>query len=83
MAKEPKEKKGISLKTKLIWSLVAVIVLLAIGFYLGMRMQRAYNNFIFRTSQNMLGFSFWAVIILAVLLILFILYLVFKIRYRK
>ncbi len=83
MAREPKEKKGISLKTKLIIAVIGAIFLIALGFYLGMRMQRAYNRFIFNTSQNMIGFSFWAVIILAVLLILFILYLVYKIRHRK
>ena len=80
---KPKEKKGISLKTKLIWAVIGVVILMGLGFYFGMRMQRAYNNFIFSTSQNMLSFSFWAVIILAVLLIIFILYLVFKIRHRK
>ena len=81
MNKEPK--KGMSLKTKLILCVIGVVILLGIGFYLGMRMQRAYNRFLFNMSQNMIGYSFWAVIILAILLICLIIYLVFKIKHRK
>ena len=80
MSQEPK--KGMSLKTKIYLVLAAVIILLGIGFYLGMRLQRAYNSFIFNAGQNMIGFSFWAVIILVVLLICLLIYLFIKLRHK-
>ncbi len=74
---EPKKKKS-SFKSKLIFAVIAVVVLVGFGIYLGMRFQAAYNRFIFNASQSIMTFAFWLVIILIVVLVIYIMYLVIK-----
>lgn len=81
MAKDTKS--GVSWKTKLIISIVAVAALIGLGIYLGIKFQNLYTRFAFGLSMDAMKFVFWLVIILAAALVIYIFYLVHKIKQRR
>ncbi len=79
--KKPEKKKS-HLKAKIITVLILIVLLIGIGIYIGFRFYRAYISFSYRMTRSMFSFSIWGMVIIGVILILLVLYLVFKLRRR-
>lgn len=82
MSQDPKKKRS-SLGTNIIIAVLVIIILLGVGFYYGLKFQRSYNQFLFSMSQNMVVYSFWAIIILIAIIAIIVAYFVFKSRKKN
>lgn len=67
-------------KAKLVTALIAMVILIGIGIYIGSHFQRYYYSFIFNASHTIMTIAFWAIIILIAVLAIYIVYLVFKMK---
>lgn len=75
---EPTPKKKSHWKGKLFAAIIAIIVLVGIGIYIGSHFQKYYYSFVFSASHSIMTFAFWAIIVLIAIIAIYIVYLVLK-----